>query len=309
MRKYYRINEDQEVDLKEVTDLKYEDFVQRLGKLASDEKTQALINAGKEDGKTEDEAFQYVEVDFDVKSLKPLQNEIDMDNSLLFPLSGKSDQLENMLKGEPVKILGPVVVFSRDGEDFIIDGHHRWSQVYGINRDGKIKGVRLTCKSKVNPVRVLKAAQVAIASITKKVLSSAAPGVNLLTIEENVLKDYVKTGKGSLKGFKGVQDDVVKRFNSIKKELDSVEKVADFIWQNITSMKSTAGRMWKKLDIERKFMPQTDLGAEGPAKDTETMKTVKKMTTGEVNFLEPFGESKVIKTYENFIHKWKKGQI
>lgn len=325
MSRYNRINE-KDINFKDVTSLKYEDFVVRLGELASDEKTQAVINAGKEDGKTEDEAFEYKEVNFDVKTLKPLQNEIDMDNSLLFPLSGKSDQVESMLKGESVKILGPVVVYQKDGVDYIVDGHHRWSQVYGINKDGQIQGVRLTCKSRVDPTRVLKAAQIAIAAIKKEVPSSAAPGVNLLTIDEKVLKNYVKTGEGSLKGFKGVQEPVVKRFASVKKELDSVDKIADFIWQNILSMKKTAGALWKKLDIERKFMPQTDLGAEGEAKDTETMKTVKQMTTGNVNFLPPFGqesnpskptkpfekiqkESRVIKTFEKFIYKWKKGQI
>lgn len=288
--------------------LPYATFVKQLGTLSSDEKVQAVINAGKEDGKTEDEAFDMEEVDFDVKILKPLQNEIDMDNSLMFPLAGKSDQLEAILKGEAVKILGPVVVFQTGGVDYIVDGHHRWSCVYGLNKDGKVKGIRLKAKSKVDPTRILKAAQIAIASIMKKVPSSPAKGVNLLTISEDVLKNYVKTGAGSLKGFKGVQEDVVERFKSVKSELDSVDKISDFIWQNILSMKKTSGDLWKKLNIPREVMPQTDQGAEGPAKDAKTKETVAKLASGDVNFLPPF-ESRVIRTFESFMTKRKKGEI
>lgn len=298
-------------DLSEIIGLPYQKFVVALKGLASDSKVQAVINAGKTDGKTEDEAFKFEEVDFDVKTLQPLQNEIDMDNSLLFPLSGKTNQLEDMLRGTPVQILGPVVVYNYKGTNYIVDGHHRWSQVYALNRDGKVKGIRLTSAQAVDPRRILKAAQLAIAAIKKEVKTSTAQGVNLLVIDENTLKGYVKSGQGSLKGFKGVPQEVLKRISSIKPELKDVDAVADYIWQNVLSMKKTSGTLWKKLNIKRDFMPQTDLGADGEQKDPDTRKTVQKMVSGAINFLSPSSkdvkpqvkEGRVIKTFEGFLRR------
>ena len=300
--------------LSQIIGLPYQQFVMKLKGLASDSKVQAVINAGKTDGKQEDEAFQFQEIDFDVKTLRPLQNEIDMDNSLKFPLSGASKQLEDMLRGTPVQILGPVVVYNYSGQDYIVDGHHRWSQVYAINKDGKIKGIRLTAKSKVDPRRILKATQMAIAAIMKEVPTASAKGVNLLTISEDALKDYIKSGKGSLgdKPFQGLQENVVKRFQSVKSDLSSVDAISNFIWQNVVSMKQTSGELWKKLNIKRDYMPQTDLGASGNEKDPKTKETVKKMVSGTINFLSPsekdivekgkeVNEEKLIKSFERFI--------
>lgn len=325
MKNVKKINENY-MTLDEIIQLPYAQFVDKLKELAKDSKVQSVINAGKTDGKTEDESFTFEEVDFDVKTLNPLQNEIDMDGSLLFPLNNQSKDLENILKGEAVTILGPVVVFQTNGVDYIIDGHHRWSGVYGINKDGKVNGIRLISKTKIEPARILKAAQLAIASLKKDVPTSDAKGVNLLTISEDALKSYVKEGTGSLKGFKGIQPEVIKRFSSVKKELNSVDSISDYIWQNVLSMKQTSGDMWKKLNIKRDFMPQTDLGAEGKAKDVETRKTVDKLTSGTINFIEPSlkdvklgydklnkekevqktEESRIIKTYEKFIQNLKK---
>ena len=325
MKKYRKINE-AELNMEQIIKLPYVKFVNKLKELAKDTKLQAVISAGKTDGQSEDEAFTFEEVAFDVKKLQPLQNEIDMDGSLMFPLSGKSNNLENILKGEAVTILGPVVIFQSGGVDYIIDGHHRWSGVYGINKDGKVNGIRLTAKAKVEPTRVLKAAQLAIAALKKEVPTSPAKGVNLLTITKDALNKYIKTGEGSLKGFKGIQPETIKRFSEVNPELKDADTICNFIWSNVASMQKTCGTMWRKLNIRRDFMPQTDLGAEGEAKNVETRKTVKKLVSGEVNFLQPKSsdakektnksdvpeksevatESHIIKTYEKFMQNWKK---
>ena len=326
MKKFKKINEAEELNMEQIIKLPYSTFVSKLKELAKDDKVQAVISAGKTDGKSEDEAFSFEEVAFDVKKLQPLQNEIDMDGSLMFPLSGKSNNLESILKGEAVTILGPVVVFQSEGVDYIVDGHHRWSGVYGINKDGKVNGIRLTAKVKVDPRRVLKAAQLAIAALKKEVPTSAAKGVNLLTITQDALNKYIKTGEGSLKGFKGIQPETIKRFSEVNPELKDVDSICKFVWGNVSSMQKTCGTMWKKLNIKRDFMPQTDLGAEGDAKNAETRKTINKLASGEINFLQPKSddvkektnksdvpeksevatESHIIKTYEKFMQNWKK---
>jgi len=323
MKEFRKINEAEELNMEQIIKLPYSTFVSKLKELAKDDKVQAVISAGKTDGKSEDEAFSFEEVAFDVKKLQPLQNEIDMDGSLMFPLSGKSNNLESILKGEAVTILGPVVVFQSEGVDYIVDGHHRWSGVYGVNKDGKVNGIRLTAKVKVDPRRVLKAAQLAIAALTKEVKTSSAKGVNLLTITQDALNKYIKTGEGSLKGFKGIQPEIIKRFSEVKPELKDADAICKFAWGNVSSMQKTSGTLWKTLNIKRDFMPQTDLGAEGDAKDEETRKTIKKLTSGEINFIQPKSsdvkqktknpensevatESRIIKTYEKFIQRNKK---
>ena len=285
--------------------LPYPQFTANLKKLVDadkDGKVKALINSGINDGNKVEDAFNVEwDVDFPVTQLKPLQNEIDMDGSLLYPLSGESSNLESILKGESVLILGPVVVYNDGSNDWIVDGHHRWSGVYGINKDGKVKGCRLTSKSKAAPSTVLKATQMAIAAVKGDVPMASVKGTNLMTIDEQALKDYVKTGKGCAKDFKGIQEDVIKRFASVKEELNSSDAIANYIWGNILSMRKTAGTLWKKLNIKRDFMPQTDLGAGGPAKDAETKKTVKKMASGEVDWVAPFKEGRLVKTFESFV--------
>jgi hypothetical protein len=229
---------------------------------------------------------------------------------------------------EPIKIKGNTILTCDNGK-YIIDGHHRWSGVYGINKEGIVNGIRLTANkkaNKANPTRVLKAAQLAIAALKKDVPTSSAKGVNLLTINQDALNKYIKTGEGSLKGFKGIQPETIKRFSDVKTELKEADAICNFVWGNVSSMQKTSGDMWKKLNIKRDFMPQTDLGAEGPAKDAETRKTINKLATGEINFLQPkfsdvkektdksdvpeksevAKESHIIKTYEKFMQNWKK---
>lgn len=70
----------------------------------------------------------------DIKQMHPTQFEVDMEKSLAFPLMRKPDVIDMAFSGKPVCINNtPLVVAEVNGVCYIIDGHHRWSQIYCIN--------------------------------------------------------------------------------------------------------------------------------------------------------------------------------
>ena len=128
-----------------------------------------------------------------------------IENSLSYPLS-KLDKksLNNLLtstKGKSYTAGGPIVVFSDGTTNYVIDGHHRWSQVQSVNPDAFITGMVMTSKVAMDAKEVLKAVQMAIL----KVVQDNAPGAelpaakgagedveaNLFTCSEESLKKYV----------------------------------------------------------------------------------------------------------------------
>ncbi len=175
-----------------------------------------------------------------VKTLRPTQNEVVLTNSLSFVL-GDATSVKNYLSGGVAAPKGESIV-TANGE-YVIDGHHRWSQVYCINPETKIKALDLPIK---DPMNALKATQLGIAGqIEKKPEGDPGGGINLFTIDEATLKKYVVDT---------IKDDVVEAFKSAGKG-DTKEAVADYIWGNVQILKENS----KPVDNapERPLMPQT----------------------------------------------------
>jgi hypothetical protein len=210
-----------EKKLKQIFKQNYSGFVSALGKFASDPKFRQFI-------KDTDETKSSVQMTaIPVKNLSPTQNEIDVDGSLAFPLT-KPDAAAFALKGGSVKIKAPIIAFNGK---FIVDGHHRWSQLYAMNQDAKIIAYNFTNPDIKNPLDALKLTQVAIvAAGASKIPSATVKGKNLLQMGESELKEYV-IGK--------VTDPVVDVFKKMKK-LETKEAIADYIWKNASSMQKTS---------------------------------------------------------------------
>ena len=101
-----------------------------------------------------------------ITELYPTQSEIDIENSAKWATkSWGAKGVENMFKNEafgktfPV----PVLVYKADGKNWIIDGHHRWSQVGLINREASLDCLVVTGPESVQDF--LKITQGAIASV------------------------------------------------------------------------------------------------------------------------------------------------
>ena len=115
----------------------------------------------------------------------------------------------------------------------IVDGHHRWSQAYTINPKCKIAAIDLPDLD--DPIEALKATQFGIAAGKDKkgnevtvIPNEIVEGKNLLKIGEADLKAYV---------LKNIKDSVMAVFTRFNSELDTKEKVADYIWNNIQAMR------------------------------------------------------------------------
>lgn len=223
--------------LKQIFKQNYPGFVAALGKFAADPKFRQFIK----DTDAEKSKVQLTSIA--VTKLIPTQNEIDVDGSLAFPLT-KPEAAAYALKGGNVKIVSPIIVFNGK---YIVDGHHRWSQLYAMNKEAKIVAYNFVNQNIKKPLDALKATQLAIvAAGATKIPSNRVEGANLLKMDEGAIKQYV---------IKKVIDPVVDVFNKMK-QLETKEAVADYIWSNVQSMQQTSQPVSGAPG--RGIMPQAD---------------------------------------------------
>ena len=228
----------------------YELFVKELGIHISDPKFVEAIKSLASKSKI---SFTYIQPavgpqiindsPYMIRGLVPTQNEIDMTKSLAFPLTSASTA-ELYLKGGNISVAGKKIVTSGGGK-YIIDGHHRWSQVYVVNMNSNI--VAMDLSDIPNPVNALKATQLGIGADLGKIKVASAPGTNLLDDKNNsqIYLYIMNTMKPEVL-------DVFIRYNVGTTK----DEVAGYIMKNIIIMqmfnKSITGAS------KRDFMPQTD---------------------------------------------------
>lgn len=309
--------------IEHIDSLSYSDFVNTLGTLASDPKLMAAIASGLKDGDKEDDVFQFSKpTGIKVRGCKPTQSEVVVGNSLAFPLpSTNKEMLDEMMQskaGSPYTIIKNgtpmyIVVFYDGSTNYVIDGHHRWSQVHACNPDAELSGLVIKAKTK-DPVEVLKAVQMAILSVVQKaeeeakgniegaVLPSAkgatdSPDVskqNLFTVQEEALKGWVLETTG--------ETFAQSSLDAGKIEEASKEAVADLIWKNVEDMRQNSQPIAGAT--KRDLMPQTDGGEDPRLSPEATAKLqagdwMKPLAAGEINH----ESNKWIKTYEQFRNK------
>ena len=223
--------------LKTILKQDYKQFIVSLGKHIKDDKFVSAIQSLSDKLPVQTQSMTPTCTD-----LKPTQNEVVLDNSLSYPMQDAASA-EASLKGGTVAPGGRNVV-TGGGGSFIIDGHHRWSQVYCLNPDAKLKCINLT--QITDPEEALKATQLGIASQLGKVPTAKGGGINLFTIDETTLKNYV---------IDKIQDPVVEVFKKYNKG-NTKEEIANYIWQNVKQLKKDNKPLHPKSNREK--MPQTD---------------------------------------------------
>lgn len=229
--------EDAQEELKAILKKDYIAFVGELGDNIKDPKFVNAIKSLSSSSPVKTSAMTPVCTD-----LQPTQNEVVMDNSLSYPLKDAASA-EASLKGGVVAPGGRSIVTGGGGK-FVIDGHHRWSQVFCLNPEAKIKAIDLTDIKK--PLEALKATQLGIAAQLGEVPTAEGGGVNLFTCGEGELKKYV---------IDKIQDPVVEVFKKYGKG-DTPEAIADFIWGNVQTLRKQSPPVAGAP--KRDFMPQTD---------------------------------------------------
>ena len=253
----------EEQEIKNLLKQDYTTFVNKLKVDVKDKKFQDAIKSLASKNK-----IAYKEMSIPVSQLKPTQNEIDVNKSLKFPLTN-AGSAEQCMKGGTVFIAGKRIITAGGGK-YIIDGHHRWSQLCAMNPDAEIAAVDLSDIK--DPFKALKATQLGIAADLGKIDTQSVKGENLLAIDKSTLKNYVK--KTILDDVANVMmsSDKMKSFNPNKSqeepakdekepvaegEMDGKkQKIANYIWSNVEKMKA------KNQPVsgapKRDFMPQTD---------------------------------------------------
>jgi hypothetical protein len=244
-------------------------FVDDFSRIASDPKVQAVLKGGLTiDGdKTDDRNVQIGDKGWTpVKNLKPTQNEIGAAESLKNILTDKYGSLSSFLDGKADVGSNPVVIYN--GE-YIIDGHHRWSQVFAANPDAEIPTLNLVGKYK--PQDILKIVHLAVAAGANGLPLAKAKGVNLLEAsKDNVVKMV----------FQSLNDKAAKIWNekrNTKCENSQCYDLAELIWGNVQKLQANGVTPGAP---PRTKMPQTDAAE-------PTSKVISRLDKGIINYDDP----------------------
>ena len=239
-----------------------ENYVNLLKKYQTDPKVLAVLKAGLTDGFPTDEKFNVSKASYPVKFLKPTQNEIWAEESLKNILTDQYGSLDGFLKGN---VSFPDAIITYNGK-FVLDGHHRWSQVYAANPNAKIQAINIV--GKIDPKDILKAVHTAIAvdSGETKTISANLKAGNLLQFTPDKVKSYVA-------------DELTEKARKVWADngLESDEAIADKIATNVEAMLTNSKP--EEWAPSRDSMPQP--GASGSEKWDVGMKV------GKVNLIDP----------------------
>jgi len=231
----------------------YPEFVAKLGQNINDPKFVAAIKLLSSLRKIE-----YKSLEIPVTNLIPTQNEIDLSKSLSYPLTDPFTA-ELYLNGKIVAVAGNKIITSNNGK-YIIDGHHRWSQLYCINPNAMI--VALDLSDVKDPFQALEYTQLGIAGNTGMVPTAVVKGVNMLTASKQEIYDFIaNTIKSS------VVDVFIKK-GIVKMTLGGptptptyvLNQIQEYIWNNVALMQARNKPI--KGAPSRALMPQTDMAPE-----------------------------------------------
>ncbi len=160
---------------------KYSKTIDFIDDITSDKKLKFILSLGF-GGRLADMDLKIKEMPLNVKDLIPTQNEIGVDETFKCILEGKN--IEYCFQN-PAVIKKPIVVFN---SKYIIDGHHRWSEIYITNPNAKVEAVNIT--GNLSPINALKVFQCTIASNLGKVIRTTKKGKNLLELSKNEISKY-----------------------------------------------------------------------------------------------------------------------
>ena len=229
-------------------------------------------NNGDVDGLPDDEKRQVTPVSrpaaYPVTGLLPTQNEVDMDQSLKYPLRNPVT-LELYLKGGDIQHPGGLIITGGDGR-YVLNGHHRWSTIYTINPQARILSVDIGLGE--TPQELLKATQIAVgADLGFLPVAVVAPGNNLFEVSEPVFRAKVESLiTGNADGGQAVME-VFARYGYA-----DMTAVQDHLWANVQQLRANNK---PAVDVKRDYMPE-------PLED-DPAPVAAWMRSGMLNFRQP----------------------
>jgi len=250
--------------LKDLLSKEYVTFVNDLQSRIKDGKFREFLNMGIEDGDLEDDKVGISEIDIPVANLRPTQSQIGLADSLGWVAKNKPSQAGETATADVANVGGRII--TANGK-YIVDGHHRWSQVFLLNPNASIPAINFEIKGNPSAKSVLKLAQLAIAAVDRVV-----PGVDA-------------DSESDIFATKGNVDVIKKRLNDTVSDamaqslmdawgLSSREEVIEKITNNAVALYK---RGTHNPDVLRKFMPQLD-------KISDPSKKITKLKIGDINY-------------------------
>jgi hypothetical protein len=294
------VNEDVADAFVQASDASLPQYVGVLKKIAADPDFQALARAGLSDDAGK--ADEVVTVDRDsaaAQNLIPTQAEIGFSNSL-------ADQLKNAygateaalgLKGTPIIMPSqdkpPPAILVWNGK-YILDGHHRWSQVMMTNPTGDVAIDSMTGPVLDSAEDALKMTQLAIAINAKNVATKDFEGANLMDVSADEVYSFVynnitdevinllwKAGKLKEKGGDPKQGSFVaeaaKRHG--KRKAAAARMAAQYYVANLGTIQKRKGKFSRAGGMPQAGKSGTSQGAVNQA-----------LATGAVNYKDPSPE-------------------
>jgi hypothetical protein len=264
-------------DFEKAADVGLYDYTDLLKKIAKDPDFQKIARAGQTDGDETDEVVSVKRTSTGVDKLFATQAEIGASNSLDDQMNngaafnGNSTAIALGLKGEPIIMPSqddpPPAILVWNGK-YILDGHHRWSQIMMTNPTGKVAIDNVTGPALDSAEDALKITQLAIAIVAKNVVTKPFEGANLMGMGTDEVENYV---------LKTITDEVLALLVEAKKIAEpSKELAAQYYGQNHKIIQKRRGKFERE-----KGMPQA--GKSGASQDAVN----KALSTGAVNFKNP----------------------
>lgn len=210
----------------------YEAFIADLNTLAEDPKIAHLRDAIVEKFNSPDGvSVQFSKAtSMGIRNIHPTQFEVDMEKSLAFPLEKRPEMIDMAFSGEPVIIKNiPLVVAEVDGTYYIIDGHHRWSQIYCLNPGSEmvVRVIKSDMFKDADDVLKLVQMQLFIAQDGGKLPQATVDSeYNLYTIQENAFKEWCS---------KTMTDNAKQTFAKYIKD-----EPVGYLWGNVETMRKEA---------------------------------------------------------------------
>lgn len=213
-----------------------------------------LVTTGGRDRGIPNSSLVLTSLNADVATLVPSQNEIDLRSSLRFPLQNPT-QLASYFTGGLIQPFGNPVL-TADGGTYIVDGHHRWSQIYLVNPFTQVTAVDLGYVP--TPQTALKEAQMGVLAAKGYLASATVQGENLYTITEPVfdlkVRELIEAGD--------TPEAVLEVFGTylgFKTDIPEDEQyaiVTNYLWGNVLRMREL--NPFIPGAPSRGVMPQTD---------------------------------------------------
>ena len=260
-------------DIKKASDGSLSQTVSILQKLSSDGDFLRVLQGGTDDGDLKDEQVPFTTANVSCTDMYPTQAEIGFGNSLDDLCDDKYGAIKSAFSS-PVLMPAPgkktpILCANVGGKTYILDGHHRWSLCFMINRDAKM-ACDIMQLGEGTPEDALKIMQMAIAAKAERVRTKDFEGQDLMATNTAAVESYVND-------------------NINLKAIELFEQYTNGELQTAADIATEVGEahaviVKMKGDFPRKIMPQS--GHSGADQD-DVNNALKR---GTVNYKEPFGE-------------------